>query len=103
MRRIQLGLTQTQLGEKVKMSENRISEIESGRNNITLKSLHKIFSVLNINFSKLLSFKHSFWVVKQKILIYSFYICLYKLHLHLYFCDYMRVCPKCCLSVELHL
>ena len=56
MRRIQLGLTQAQLGEKVKMSENRISEIESGRNNITLKSLHKIFSVLNINFFEVIKF-----------------------------------------------
>ena len=56
MRRIQLGLTQAQLGEKVKMSENRISEIESGRNNITLKSLNKIFSVLNIDFFEVIKF-----------------------------------------------
>ena len=50
MYRIQQGLTQAQLGEKVEISENRISEIESGRCNITLKSLHKIFSALNIDF-----------------------------------------------------
>ena len=56
MRRIQLGMTQAQLGEKVKMSENRISEIESGRNNITLKSLYKLFNVLNINFFEVIKF-----------------------------------------------
>ena len=50
MRRIQLGMTQAQLGELIEISEHRISEIESGRCNITLKSLHKIFSVLNVNF-----------------------------------------------------
>ena len=50
MRRMQLELTQAQLGEQVDISENRISEIESGRCNITLKSLHKIFSVLKIDF-----------------------------------------------------
>ena len=56
MRRIQLGMTQAQLGEQVRMSENRISEIEGGRNNITLKSLHKIFSVLNIDFFEVIKF-----------------------------------------------
>ena len=56
MRRLQLGLTQAQLGEQVKMSENYISEIESGRNNITLKSLHKIFSVLKVSFFDFFNF-----------------------------------------------
>ena len=41
MRRMQLGMTQARLGELVDISEHRISEIESGRCNITLKSLHK--------------------------------------------------------------
>ena len=50
MRRIQMGFTQAQLGEKVKISENRISEIESGRTNLTLKSINKIFNTLNIEF-----------------------------------------------------
>ena len=56
MRRIQLGLTQAQLGEKVKISENRISEIESGRTNLTLKSLNKIFNILKIDFFEIFKF-----------------------------------------------
>lgn len=56
MRRIQQGLTQAQLGEQVEISENRISEIESGRCNITLKSLHKLFSVLKIDFFDVFKF-----------------------------------------------
>ena len=50
MKRLQLVYTQAQLGKQIKMSENYISEIESGRNNITLKSLHKNFNVLKIDF-----------------------------------------------------
>ena len=46
MKRLQLVYTKAQLGKQIKMSENYISEIESGRNNITLKSLHKNFNVL---------------------------------------------------------
>ena len=56
MKRLQLGMTQAQLGEQIKMSENYISEIESGRNNITLKSLNKIFSTLNIDFFEVFKF-----------------------------------------------
>ena len=52
MTRIKRNLTQAQVGELVDMSEHRISEIENGRCNITLKSLNKILNVLNIDFIK---------------------------------------------------
>ena len=52
MHRLKSGITQAQLGELVEMSEHRISEIENGHCNITLKSVNRLFSALNVNFIK---------------------------------------------------
>ena len=42
------GLTQSQLGELVDISEHRISEIERGKCNLTLKPVNKIANALNV-------------------------------------------------------
>ncbi len=56
MCRMKCGLTQAQLGEMVEISEHRISLIENGKCNITLKSVSKIFEALGINFEKWFNF-----------------------------------------------
>ena len=56
MYRMKKGITQAQLGELVDISEHRISEIENGRCNITLKSVNKIFNALNIDSKKWFDF-----------------------------------------------
>lgn len=52
MHRMKRGFTQAQLGEMVDISEHRISEIENGKCNITLKSVNKLFNALNIDVTK---------------------------------------------------
>lgn len=47
--RIKRGITQAQLGEMVEISEHRISQIENGKCNLTLKTTNKIFSALNLS------------------------------------------------------
>ena len=42
------GLTQSQLGELIEISEHRISEIERGRCNLTLKTVNRIANSLNV-------------------------------------------------------
>ncbi len=51
------GLTQSQLGELVEISEHRISEIERGRCNLTLKTVNKIANALNVLPCKLFEVK----------------------------------------------
>lgn len=46
--RIKSNLTQAMLGEKVNISENRISQIENGKCNLTLKTVNRISLALNI-------------------------------------------------------
>ena len=50
------GLTQAQLGESVNISEHRISEIERGRCNLTLKTVNRIAEALDIPAVKLFNF-----------------------------------------------
>jgi len=54
--RIKQGLTQAQLGEAVEISEHRISEIERGRCNITLKTVNKLANAISIEPVKLFNF-----------------------------------------------
>ena len=56
MSRMKRGFTQAQLGEMVEISEHRISQIENGKCNITLKSVSKIFDALGISFEKWFNF-----------------------------------------------
>ncbi len=54
--RLKHGMTQAELGEKVDISEHRISSIENGKCNITLKTVCKLSNALNISGSKLFNF-----------------------------------------------
>lgn len=56
MARMKKGLTQAELGELVDISEHRISEIEHGKCNLTLKSVNKFSNALNILPIKLFNF-----------------------------------------------
>ena len=49
-------MTQAQLGEMINISEHRISQIENGKCNITLKTINKISNALNIPAVKLFTF-----------------------------------------------
>lgn len=50
------GLTQAQLGEMVDISEHRISEIERGKCNLTLRSVNKLSNALDVMPVKLFRF-----------------------------------------------
>lgn len=51
--RMRAKLTQATLGEMIDISEHRISQIENGKCNVTLKTVNKIADALNIQASKL--------------------------------------------------
>ena len=55
--RIKKDMTQAQLGEMINISEHRISQIENGKCNITLKTINKISNALNISAVKLFTFE----------------------------------------------
>ncbi|MBQ8458927.1 helix-turn-helix transcriptional regulator [bacterium] len=55
--RIRRNYTQAQLGEMVEMSEHRISQIENGRCNITLKTVNRFSNALEVPASKLFVFE----------------------------------------------
>ncbi len=55
--RIKQDLTQAQLGEMINISEHRISQIENGKCNITLKTVNKISNALNIQVVKFFLFE----------------------------------------------
>lgn len=52
--RLQLGLTQSQLAEKLDMHEKHICKIETGHQNVTIKTLSKIAAALETDESVLL-------------------------------------------------
>lgn len=52
--RIKQGLTQAQLAELIDVHEKHICKIETGHQNITLKTLNKIATALNIKWDTLL-------------------------------------------------
>ncbi len=54
--RLKRNYTQAQLGEMVEISEHRISQIENGKCNLTLKTVNKIANALDINSAKLFTF-----------------------------------------------
>lgn len=54
--RLKRNYTQAQLGEMVDISEHRISQIENGKCNLTLKTVNKIANALDINSAKLFMF-----------------------------------------------
>ncbi len=58
MYRIKKDYTQAQLGEMVEISEHRISQIENGKCNITLKTVNKLANALQISGVKLFQFEN---------------------------------------------
>ncbi len=54
--RIKKGLTQAQIGELVEISEHRISQIENGKCNLTLKTVNKLSDALGVVSAKLFDF-----------------------------------------------
>lgn len=48
MHRKKLGLTQTQAGEKLNLTQKTVSNIESGRPGVPLDSLFRLMSALNL-------------------------------------------------------
>ncbi len=57
MYRIKKGLTQAKLGEITNISEHRISDIENGKCNLTLKTVNKFSVMLGIPAYKLFTFE----------------------------------------------
>lgn len=55
--RIKRGLTQLQLGEMVDISEHRISQIENGKCNLTLKTVNRLLNALELTSAKLFNFE----------------------------------------------
>lgn len=55
--RLKRNYTQAQLGEMVEISEHRISQIENGKCNLTLKTVNKLADALNISAVKLFNFE----------------------------------------------
>lgn len=54
--RMKQNYTQAQLGEMVEISEHRISQIENGKCNLTLKTVNRISNALKISAVKLFNF-----------------------------------------------
>ena len=54
--RIKKGLTQAQIGEFVEISEHRISQIENGKCNLTLKTVNKLSEALGVVSATLFDF-----------------------------------------------
>lgn len=54
--RLKAGLTQLELGEKVDISEHRLSEIERGKCNLTLKTVNRIACALKVEPFKFFKF-----------------------------------------------
>ena len=57
MFRIKSGLTQAELGDKVEISEHRLSDIERGKCNLTLKTVNRLANALSIPTFKFFDFK----------------------------------------------
>ena len=55
--RMRIGLTQFQLAEMIDVHEKYIGRVESGRQNMTLKTLIKLSKALNVDLVKLLEIK----------------------------------------------
>ena len=53
--RMRLGLTQFQLAEMINVHEKYIGLIESGKQNITIKTLIKLSKALNVDITKLVN------------------------------------------------
>ncbi len=53
-------LTQAQLAELIDVHEKYIGKIETGKQNITVKTLNKLANALNIDICKLLEDKNNF-------------------------------------------
>lgn len=56
MHRIKAGLTQAELGEKVDISEHRLSDMERGKCNITLKTVNRLADALSVSATKFFDF-----------------------------------------------
>ena len=54
--RLKRNYTQAQLGEMVDISEHRISQIENGKCNLTLRTVDMIANALDISSAKLFMF-----------------------------------------------
>ena len=58
-RRIELGLSQEQLSAKAELHRTYISDIEAGKRNLSIKSLHRLASALNMSMSDLVKIAES--------------------------------------------
>jgi transcriptional regulator with XRE-family HTH domain len=57
LERMKQGLTQAQLAELLNVHEKHVCKIETGKQNVTLKTLARIANTLNVNESYLLTEK----------------------------------------------
>ncbi len=55
--RLKMGLTQAQLAETLNIHEKHICKIETGHQNVTLKTLSKIAGALDVKWNALLETK----------------------------------------------
>lgn len=55
--RLKNNFTQAQLGDMVEISEHRISQIENGKCNLTLKTVNRLSNALEIPCFKLFNFE----------------------------------------------
>jgi len=55
--RMRKNITQLQLAETIGVHEKYIGQIESGRQNITIKTLIKISNALNVSLTKIVNIK----------------------------------------------
>ena len=55
--RLKRNYTQAQLGEMVEISEHRLSQIENGKCNLTLKTVNRLSYALKIPVLKLFNFE----------------------------------------------
>lgn len=58
-RRVELGVSQEELGKKAQLHRTYISDIEAGRRNLSLRSLFRLATGLGLSVSSLLSMAES--------------------------------------------
>lgn len=56
--RLMNNMTQEELAEKLEVDSHYLSDIECGRRNITMKTIYKIASTLNVSPEKLFNFNN---------------------------------------------
>lgn len=70
-RRVNLGVSQEELGNRADLHRTYISDIEAGRRNLSLRSLFRIASGLGLSVSDLLKIAESKTEILQETLVSS--------------------------------